>query len=144
MSLVSDIIQSVAKEGEITHEFKVRGTKFVYRPLNSEELIIADGMIDTEKVRKKHGAKDIVTLNDTIQKHRTLAMVALATKTVNGKPPIDSKASAEDRFKQLEEFRDELMAVGGGFVDRLILEYNKLLSKEREFYQDLDENLEKY
>lgn len=143
MSLVSDIIKSVAKDGEITHEFSVKKIKFVLRPLTLEELLIADGMIDTEKIRKKYGANDLILLNDTIQKHRTIALVALATKTVNGKEPIDKKASLQEQFKQLEEFRDELMGTGGAFVDRLIAEYNVMVSKEKEFYKELEENVEK-
>lgn len=143
MSLVGDIIKSVAKEGEITHEFSIKKINFVFRPLNLDEMIIADGMIDIEKIRKKYGAKDLIVLNDTIQKARTIALVTLATKTVNGKQPVDKNASLEDQFKQLEEFRDELMDSGTAFVDRLILEYNKMVDKEREFFKELDENVEK-
>ena len=143
MSLVGDIIKSVAKEGEIHHEFSVKGVKFVFRPLNLDEMLIADGMIDMDKLQKKYGAKDLVVLNDTIQKARTIALVALSTKTVNGKQPVDKDASLEEQFRQLGEFRDELMDSGTAFVDRLILEYNKMVDKEREFFRDLDENVEK-
>lgn len=143
MSLVGDLIKSVVQEGEIVHEFTVKSLKFVMRPLNLDEMLIADGMIDIEKIRKKHGAKDLVVLNDTIQKARTVALVALATKTVNGKPPVDKETTIEDQFKQLEEFRDELMGSGTAFVDRLIIEYNKLVDKERAFFKDLEENVEK-
>lgn len=143
MSLVGDIIKSVAREGEIQHEFNVKGTRFVFRPLNLDEMLIADGMIDMDKLRKKYGAKDLVVLNDTIQKARTVALVALATKTVNGKKPVDEKVTKEEQFKQLEEFRDELMDAGTAFVDRLIVEYNRMVDKERDFFADLDENAEK-
>lgn len=143
MSLVGDMIKSVSQEGKIEHKFTIKKLKFVMCPLDLDEMLIADGMIDIEKLRKKFGAKDLVVLNDTIQKARTIALVALATKTVNGKPPVDESISLEEQFKQLEEFRDELMGSGTAFVDRLILEYNKMVDKERAFFADLDENVEK-
>lgn len=143
MSLVGDMIKSVAQEGEIVHKFTIKKLKFVMSPLKLDQLIIADGMIDIDKLREKYGAKDLVILNDTIQKARTIALVTLATKTVNGKPPVDVEATKEEQFKQLEEFRDELMDAGSAFVDRLIVEYNKMVNKEKEFFADLDENVEK-
>jgi hypothetical protein len=143
MSLVADAIKSVAEKGQITHECTIQGLKFVLRSLKTEENIIADGMVDTDKVSEKYGAKNLITLNDTLNKYRTIAMISLATETVNGKPPVDSKVSLEDQFKQREEFRDELMGSGAAFVDALIREYNFLLVKEREFYVNINENLEK-
>lgn len=143
MSLVGDLIKSVAQEGEIIHEFTIKGLKFVMHPLSLDKVLIADGMIDMANLRKRHGVKDLVVLNDTIQKARTIALVALATKTVNGKPPVDEAATKEEQFKQLEEFRDELMGLGAGFVDKLILEYNKLVAKEKDFFADLENNTEK-
>lgn len=143
MSLVKDVIESVAREGEMTHEFTIKGLKFVIHNLSTEEQILADGMVDTAKIRNKYGAKNLMTLADTIQKYRTVAMVALATKTLNGKSPVDENTSLEDQYKQRTEFIDELMSLGGAFMDAIIKEYNQLGVKEREFYKDVEENLKK-
>jgi len=143
MSLVKDVIESVARKGEITHEFTVKGLQFVIRSLATEEQILADGMVDTGKIRKKYGAENLMTLSDTIQKYRTIAMVALATKTINGKSPVDEEASLEEQYKQRQEFVDELMSLGSAFMDNVIREYNKLGVKEREFFSDVDENIKK-
>lgn len=143
MSLVKDVIESVARNGEVTHEFSVKGLKFVIGSLSTEEQILADGMVDTAKIRKKYGAENLMTLSDTIQKYRTIAMVALATKTLNGKCPVDENAKLEEQYKQRTEFIDELMSLGSGFMDAVIKEYSQLSIKEREFYKDIEANLEK-
>jgi hypothetical protein len=143
MSLVSDVIKSVAREGEITHEFKIKGLKFVLRTLSTEEQFIADGMIDTNRLKEKYGAKNLMTLNDTIQKHRTIAMVALATKTINGKSPVDTEKTMAEQFTQRQELRDELMELDSRMMDEIIKEYNRMTLKQTEFYSKLDENMEK-
>lgn len=143
MSLVKDLIQSVAKEGEITHEFSIKGLKFVLRALSTEEQFLADGMVNTTRLREKYGAKNLMTLNDTIQKHRTIAMVALATKTINGKSPVDSAESKEKQFEQREELRDELMELDSRMMDEIIREYNQLTRKQVDFYTNFEENVEK-
>jgi hypothetical protein len=142
MSLVRDAILSIAKEGEITHEFSVKGLKFVLRSLKTEEQLLSDGMIDTQSLKGKYGA-DILTLADTIAKYRSIGKVALSVKTVNGQSPVDTKNSLAKQFEQRLELRDELMEMGSAAVDQMIREYNKLADKEAEFYQNIDENLGK-
>jgi hypothetical protein len=142
MSLVSELIQSVAKEGEITHEFTLKSLKIVLRTLKTEEQFLSDGMIDTQTLKNKYDA-DILTLNDTIAKYRSIGKVALSIKTINGQSPVDTNETLTKQFKQRLELRDELMGLGSAAVDQLIKEYNKLLNKEQEFYGDLDENLGK-
>ena len=143
MSLVKEAIEALAQKGELEHEFNLAGKKFVMRPLNSEEQILADGMVDTNNVKKKYGAEKLVTLNDTIQKYRTVAMIALATKSIDGKPPVDTEVNLEEQYKQRCELRDELMKLPSGLMDEIIREYNQMSIKERKFYKDIDENLEK-
>jgi hypothetical protein len=143
MSLVRDAIMSVAKEGEITHEFTVKGLKIVLRALKTEEQLLADGMVDSQSLKGKYGAGEIMTLSDTITKYRSIGRVALAVKTVNGQSPVDTNAALSKQFEQRKEFRDELMEMGSGAVDIMIREYNKLADKEQEFYKDIDENLGK-
>lgn len=143
MSLVKEAILSVAREGEITHEFTIKGLKFVIKALSTEEQILADGMVDTSRIRSKYGAENLMTLSDTIQKYRTIAMIALATKTLNGTSPVDENASLEEQYKQRREFIDELMSLGSGFMDAIIKEYTQLGIKERNFYKDLEENIKK-
>lgn len=142
MSLVKDAILSVARNGEITHEFSIKDLKFVLRTLKTEESFLADGMVDTAKLREKYGATNLLTLNDTIQKYRTIAMVALATKTINGQSPIDTKADLESQYKQRLELRDELMELDSAMVDEIIREYNKLNLKGIKFYENIDSNLD--
>lgn len=142
MSLVRDAILSVARDGEITHEFTIKELKFVLRGLKTEEAFLADGMVDTAKLREKYGATNLLTLNDTIQKYRTIAMVALATKTVNGQPPVDKTLPLEQQYKQRLELRDELMELDSAMIDEIIREYNKLNLKQIKFYEKLDENLD--
>jgi hypothetical protein len=142
MSLVKDAILSVARKGEITHEFSIKDLKFVLRTLKTEESFLADGMVDTAKLREKYGATNLLTLNDTIQKYRTIAMVALATKTINGQSPIDMKADLETQYKQRLELRDELMELDSAMVDEIIREYNKLNLKGIKFYENVEANLD--
>jgi hypothetical protein len=143
MSLVREAILSVARNGEITHEFTVKELKFVLRTLSTEEQFIADGMVDTARLREKYGADNLITLNDTIQKHRTIAMVAMATKTVNGKSPVDTESTLQEQYKQRTELRNELMELDSHLIDHIIREYTKLTSKQNDFYKNLDENMEK-
>ena len=143
MSLVKDAIESIAREGEITHEFSVKGLDFVLRSLSTEEQLLADGMVNTSRIREKYGAKNLMTLSDTIQKYRTVAMIALSTKTLNGKEPVDSKATLQEQYKQRTEFQDELMSLGSVFMDEIIREFNQLAIKERDFIKKLEENVEK-
>lgn len=143
MSLVKEAIQALAQTGELTHDFTLAGKKFVMRPLNSEEQILADGMVDTNHVKKKYGAEKLMTLTDTIQKYRTVAMIALATKSIDGKPPVDTGVNLEEQYKQRCELRDELMSLPSGLMDEIIREYNQMSIKERKFYQGLEENMEK-
>lgn len=143
MSLVKDVIESVAREGLITHEFPIKNLKFKLKALSSEEQFLADGMVDTNKIKKKYGAENLVTLNDQIQKHRSISMIALATVSVNGKCPVDEKATLEEQFKQRLEFKDELMTLNSGMIDAIIMEFNNLVKKERDFYKDIESNLEK-
>lgn len=142
MSLVRDAILSVARSGEITHDFKIKELEFVLRGLKTEEAFLADGMVDTAKLREKYGATNLLTLNDTIQKYRTIAMVSLATKTINGQAPIDKTLPLEQQYKQRLELRDELMELDSAMIDEIIREYNKLNLKQVKFYERLDENLD--
>ena len=143
MSLVKEAIQALAQQGELTHEFTLAGKKFVMRPLDSEEQILADGMVDTNLVKKKYGADKLMTLSDTIQKYRTIAMIALATKSIDGKPAVDSEANLEEQYKQRCELRDELMKLPSGLMDEIIREYTQMSIKERKFYRNIEENMEK-
>lgn len=140
---MKDAILSVAREGEITHEFTVKGLKFVLKSLSTEEQILADGMIDTTRLKEKYGAKQLATLNDTVYKYRTIAMIALGTKTINGQSPVTKEADLAEQFKQRSELRDELMELQSSVVDQLIKEYNVLIKKENEFGSDLENNMEK-
>lgn len=142
MSLVRDAIFSVAREGELTHDFTIKGLKFVIRTLKTEEQFLSDGMIDTQTLKNKYNA-DILTLNDTIAKYRSLGKVALSIKTINGQSPVDTNESLPIQFKQRLELRDELMELGSAAVDQMIKEYNKLLNKEQEFFGNLEDNLGK-
>lgn len=143
MSLVKDAIRSIVEKGIIEHEFTIQDTKFVIRSLTTEEQFLADGMVDSNRLREKYKTDKLITLNDTIQKHRTISMVALATKLVNGHSPVDENESLENQFKQRLELRDELMSLGSGYMDQIITEYNKLKQKEAKFYQNVEENVEK-
>lgn len=143
MSLVKDAILSVARKGEITHEFTVAGLTFVLRSLKTEEQFIADGMVDSNRLKDKYGASNLLTLNDTIHKHRTIAMVSLATQTVNGKSPVDSEADLKTQYKQREELRNELMELNSSIIDEIIREFQTLTVKQNKFYENVEENMEK-
>jgi hypothetical protein len=132
----------VAREGEITHKFTIRDLNFVLKGLNTEEAFLADSMVDTALLKEKYGATNLITLNDTIQKYRTIAMVVLATKTINGQSPIDYSLPLEQQFKQRMELRDELMALDSAMIDQIIREYNQLNLKQVKFYEKIDENLD--
>lgn len=143
MSLIRETILAVAREGEITHKFTLKGMKFVLRSLTTEEQILSDGMVDSQKLKKKYGAEDLLTLSDTIAKYRTIGKIALSIKTVNGQSPVDTNESLEVQFKQRLELRDELMELGSGAVDEMIREFNKLAIKESEFFENIEDNVEK-
>lgn len=143
MSLVREAIMSVARTGEIVHKFTIKDLTFVLRGLKSEEELLADGMVDPQRLREKYGATNLLTLNDTLQKHRTLAMVALATKSVNGQSPVDTESTLQEQYKQRLELRDELMELDSAMVDEIVKEYNKLALKRAQFFENVEENMEK-
>jgi len=142
MSLVSGLLAGVAKDGQIRHEFTVNELKFVLRGLSSEEQLVADSMVNTKRLRDKYG-DGLSILNDTVGKMRTMGMVALATETINDQSPVDSDKPLKDQFKQRLELQEELMGLDVSMMDRITLEYNKLVTKQRDFFKDIDENIKK-
>lgn len=143
MSMVKDLIQSVAKEGNITHDFSIGSLKFVIGPIKTEEQFLADGQILTNKIKEKYGATDLMTLPDTVQKYRTVAMVALSTITVNGQSPIDENETIQNQFKQRQELIDELLGMPPEAIDKMSREYYKLSNKQKDFYTSFNDNVEK-
>ena len=143
MSLVKDLFESVVHEGVIKHEFSIKNLKFVLRGLSVEEQLVADTMIDNTRIREKYGMKNRITLNDTIAKHRSIALVALATESVNGKSPVDTEKTMAEQHEQRMELQAELMSLNSAMVTEIIREYNKLVEKQEKFYKNFEENVEK-
>ena len=143
MSLLKDIISTVAQEGEILHDFTVAKMKFVLKGLNAEEQILADSMIDPDYLNKKYGREDLKTYTDTMGKYRSICLVALAVKTIDGQSPVDESKSLKEQFEQRVELRNELMSLDGFLINAIVEEYNKLRDKQEDFFAKLKENLEK-
>ena len=144
MSLVKDILKGLAEKGKVEHEFTLNGIKFVMEPLTTEEQILTDGLVSTESLKEKYGTgKEFGTYNDTIIKLRTVSQLTFAIKSVNGKPPVDESQSLTEQFKQRIEFRDELNELGPHVIDELGKEYRAMLKKNRELFENLEENVEK-
>lgn len=144
MSLVKDAIESLAKEGKITHEFTLRGIKFEMELLTTEELFLADALVNFKELKEKFGADDrFQVLGDSIGKQRSLSQMAYAVRKVNGKSPVDETLPVEKQFEQRMEFREELSTLEGKMYDQIVGEYNKLIEKRNAMFEDLDENVKK-
>lgn len=144
MSLVKDLlVKSLAEEGELLHDFTIKNLTFVLKEIETEEQILADGLVDLGQIREKHDAKNHITLDDMIRKMRAISQITFAIKTINGKPPVDPDADLKEQYKARLELRDELLGMGTAFVDRIILEFNDFAAKQREFYKNHKDNLEK-
>lgn len=135
MSLVAAAIKSLIEKGDVFHETTIHGIKFEMGVLSSEEQILADGLVDMDKIREKYKAETsfVTTFRDTVEKFRTIALVAFAVKKVNGQSPVDAGASLQEQYKQRVEFRDELLGLPTPVQDKLTREYNQLLLKQAEF-----------
>lgn len=145
MSLVKEALESLAQKGKLEHDCTILGIKFVLEPLSTEEQILADGIVDVESLKKKYGAtEDFNTYADTVGKYRTLAQLMFAVKKVNGASPVDLNASLQEQFKQRLEFRDELSNLSTTIIDELTINYRKLLNKQKDFFDNLEENVGKF
>lgn len=143
MSLVKDAIQSMIQKGKIQHDFEMNGTKITMEVLTTEEQLLADSLVDPEKIKDKYGADQLNTFRDTIEKYRTIAQIAFSIKKVNGKSPVDTKATLSDQFVQRIEFRDELNELDVVMLDLMIGEYRRLIDKQRSFLEKVEENAKK-
>jgi hypothetical protein len=144
MSLVKDMIQQLVNEGKVSNSFTVRGIRFEMENLTTEEQLLADGLVDISKIAEKYQAdKDISVLPDMIQKYRTIAQVTFAIKKVNGQSPVDEQAAPSEQFKQRLEFKDELIQLGTAMLDELIDNYRSLVAKQKDFLDDVEENVKK-
>lgn len=144
MSLVASAIRGLAEKGRLTKESTVKDVKFELEILTTEEQLLADGMVDTDALKKKYGAGDVYsTYPDTISKMRTLAILTFAIKKVNGAPVVDEEKTIVEQFKQRLEFKDELAELGTVIVDKLYKDYRSLTDQQRELFADIEENVEK-
>lgn len=145
MSLVKKAIQSLVQTGKIVHEFNIGDVKFVMEPLDSEEQILADGLVDIDHLKEKYNTeKRVSTYPDMIGKYRSISQVAFAIRKVNGEDTIDKSLSAKEQFKQFLEFRDDLGKLSTSMIDQLVSEYRKLNKKQIEFFDDFEDNVGKF
>lgn len=143
MSLVKSAIESLVMKGKITHDFELQGIQFSMQILSTEEQLIADSLVDPDYLGKKYKTKNLNTFRDTMDKHRLISQMALAIRTVNGESPVDASLSLEEQFKQRIEFKEEISGLDVVMLDRLIAEYNELISKQRQFLAKAEENIKK-
>lgn len=144
MSLVKSALQSLVTKGKIDHEFTIHGVKFEMELLSTEEIFLADALVDVKSIKEKFGADDrFQIMNDTIIKQRTLSRMAYAVKKVNGQSPVDETLPVADQFKQRMEFREELAELEVTIYDEIVASYNKLVEKRDALYEDLDETAKK-
>lgn len=141
MSLLKEAIKSLAEKGVIEHYKTINGMRFDFRALTSEEQLIADSMVNTNSLKKKYKAEDeLTTYPDTISKYRNLSILCYAIKSVDGQVPVDENASLEDQFKKRIEFKNELATLSPAIIDELFKEYLTHNKKQRDFFNDLEEN----
>lgn len=144
MSLVKSALQSLAEKGKVTHSFTIKDTKFEMESLTTEEQILSDGLVDIDTLKKKYDTKQrISTYPDMIAKYRSLAQIAFAIKKINNEPPVDTEKTYSEQFIARLEFRDELSQLDPVMLDEIIKEYKKLGSKQRDFYDNFEENVGK-
>lgn len=144
MSLVKSALQGLVTKGKISHEFTIHGAKFEMELLSTEEIFLADALVDVKSIKEKFGADErFQIMNDTIVKQRTLSRMAYAVKKVNGQSPVDETLPVVDQFKQRMEFREELSELEVTVYDEIVASYNKLVEKRDALYEDLDETAKK-
>ena len=122
--------------------YKRQELAFVLKGLSTEDQLVADSMINRTYFFDKYG-DDLLILPDTVNKIRTMGLVALSVETLNGQTPVDDSKTFKEQFKQRLELQEELMTLNGSAIDRIIAEYNKLVKKQQSFYQDLEDNVKK-
>lgn len=143
MSLVKEAIASMIQKGKIQHEFEMSGTRFVMEILTTEEQLLADSLVNPEQIKEKYGADNLNTFRDTIDKYRTISQIAFAIKKVNGRSPVDSKLTLVEQFAQRVEFKEELAELDVVMLDQLIIEYRRLIDKQRSFLEKVEDNAKK-
>jgi hypothetical protein len=144
MSLVKAALEGLVIKGKIDHEFTIHGTKFEMELLSTEEIFLADALVDFKSLKEKYGADErFQIMGDGIVKQRSLSQMTFAIKKVNGQSPVDETLPVEEQFKQRMEFRDELASLEVTIYDQIVDSYNKLVKKRDALFEDLDETAKK-
>lgn len=136
MSILKNVIASLANVGTFEKEVTIGDTKFVMRVLDNEQMLLADSLVDVDKyLEKSAGEKreDLRVFQSTIETLRSMTRLAFIIKAVDGV----SVVSAQDRkeqIKEIEDFRDDLGRLDSMIIERLNNEYNELIKERREFF----------
>ena len=143
MSLLSSTLKGLAKKGEILHDFTLADKKWVFKGLTSEEQATALSMVDPDYLKTKYKSDKLIPYNDVMNQLRTTALITMSLQSIDSQPPVDTEKTEQEQFEQRRELFDELLALDSGMKEELRKEYNKLIKKQNEFWQDLSENVEK-
>ena len=138
MSILNNVIQTLAANGTFEKEVKIGETVFVIRLLDNEQLMLADALVDVERfVKDMSGGErnDLRVFNGMVDRLRTLTRLAFIIKAVDGVSVVSAK-TRKDQLEEIEDFRNDLFKLDGVVIDRLNSAYNQLLEERKAFFND--------
>lgn len=138
MSILNNVIQSLANVGTFEKEVTIGEVTFVIRLLDNEQMMLADSLVDVERYLKEAAGgerDDLRVFSGTVERLRTLTRLAFIIKAVDGVSVVTGN-SRKEQLEQIEDFRDDLFRLDSVVIDRLNDAYNKLLEERRAFFKD--------
>lgn len=138
MSILNQVIQSLANVGTFEKEVTIGEVTFVIRLLDNEQMMLADSLVDVEGYLKEASGgdrEDLRVFNGTVERLRTLTRLAFIIKAVNGVSVVKA-GSRKEQIEEIEDFRNDLLRLDSVVIDRLNDSYNQLLDERRAFFKE--------
>lgn len=146
MSMIKKLVTKMALSGEIERDVQLpEGAVITLRPLAPSQTSAAYGMVSIEMLRKVNGDRDskLMYQQDTIERARTIALIAYAIKKIDDEEVVERDISRSDELKEREEIFKDLLDMEENALDLLSKEYNELNVSRRKFFADGIKNAEK-
>lgn len=146
MSIIKKLVSKMAVTGEIERDVTLPdGSVLTLRPLSPSQTSAAYGLVSIDVLRKVNGDKEskLMYQQDTIERTRTIALIAFAIKKVDDNEVMERDLSRSEELEERKEMFMDLLDMEENVLDLLSVEYNELNVSRRKFFSDGIKNAEK-
>lgn len=145
MGMMTQLLDTLGKTGTFEREVKVGEVTFTLRVLQPDDALLADGITDVDAYIKAHEGEGAALRSYATMVNRlnNVSRLAFIVHAVNGQPVAEPGATRAERLRLVTEFRDDLLKLDVVVVERLNMEYNKLLEARAKFFEAPVENAKK-